>query len=401
MRFVIIVLLCFQVSAFEFKSVEHLALHPKMVLAPYTTCSKMLKKNSFVWTSEYKKSQRSVKRMEIFGAEVIESIIHFDKEKVSKIELIYFNKTDSGKISVSQFNDLRLAIGKDLQKKLGVRVKVQKDDSKNSIYQWLKGRNKYRLEVIDNNESKRSLEYIRLVVESVKAKRVKFYTHEELQARVKKTKDGDVYIGNMPMVDQGQKGYCVCASLARVLQHFGRDVDQHEIARMANSGKFGTSYGAIKSTLNELAPKVYVKNRKIGDFVLGILNGDSQKKYESTINKEYRTGRYSEGNKGTVKLIRAVMDKYAVDFRTNERAIYNAVDLGRPIAWALVVGLVPEEGVREGNLGGHMRLVIGYNKAKKEIIYTDTWGKGHEIKRMNVQDAMVATFAMWELRPSL
>ncbi|MFR4224380.1 MAG: hypothetical protein ACLT38_12745 [Akkermansia sp.] len=38
-------------------------------------------------------------------------------------------------------------------------------------------------------------------------------------------------IQDIPMVDQGQKGYCVVATAARIFAYYGMDyVDQHELA---------------------------------------------------------------------------------------------------------------------------------------------------------------------------
>jgi hypothetical protein len=50
--------------------------------------------------------------------------------------------------------------------------------------------------------------------------------------------------------------------------------------------------------------------------------------------------------------------------------------------------------------GGHMRLIIGYNKAKSEIIYTDSWGEGHSLKRMPAVEAWCMTMGMYAMIPN-
>ena len=47
-----------------------------------------------------------------------------------------------------------------------------------------------------------------------------------------------------------------------------------------------------------------------------------------------------------------------------------------------------------------MRLVIGYNLKTDEIIYTDSWGPGHEFKRMSAANAYTATMHLITLKPS-
>jgi hypothetical protein len=50
---------------------------------------------------------------------------------------------------------------------------------------------------------------------------------------VERITGGDVKLKGLPMVDQGEKGYCVVASVERVLRYYGATVDQHELAQVA------------------------------------------------------------------------------------------------------------------------------------------------------------------------
>ena len=71
---------------------------------------------------------------------------------------------------------------------------------------------------------------------------------------------------------------------------------------------------------------------------------------------------------------------------------------GVPLFWSVQLGLYPEAGVPQV-FGGHMRLIIGYNEVKNEIIYTDTWGAGHEHKYMPDDWAWTITQNMFYLNP--
>ena len=44
-----------------------------------------------------------------------------------------------------------------------------------------------------------------------------------------------------------------------------------------------------------------------------------------------------------------------------------------------------------------MRLIVGYNEARGEVIYSDSWGEGHAHKRMDAQDALSITTGMYYL----
>ena len=78
------------------------------------------------------------------------------------------------------------------------------------------------------------------------------------------------------------------------------------------------------------------------------------------------------------------------------------VDKGVPLLWALALGQFPEEPpLPEGGQvsGGHMRMIIGYNAVKNQILFTDSWGAGHEKKRMNSADAYEATLGLYSMSP--
>jgi len=49
--------------------------------------------------------------------------------------------------------------------------------------------------------------------------------------------------------------------------------------------------------------------------------------------------------------------------------------------------------------GGHMRLIVGYDTAKQLIFYTDSWGPGHELKSMPIDQAWAVTLGMFILEP--
>jgi len=46
-----------------------------------------------------------------------------------------------------------------------------------------------------------------------------------------------------------------------------------------------------------------------------------------------------------------------------------------------------------------MRLIIGYNARSSEILYSDSWGAGHEIKRMSLRDAYAITTGLLSIEP--
>lgn len=59
----------------------------------------------------------------------------------------------------------------------------------------------------------------------------------DFKAGVKREENGDVYISGVPMVDQGDKGYCATATVERCLKYYGiENVDMHKIAELCGTG---------------------------------------------------------------------------------------------------------------------------------------------------------------------
>ena len=75
------------------------------------------------------------------------------------------------------------------------------------------------------------------------------------------------------------------------------------------------------------------------------------------------------------------------------------VDEGIPLLWSLQVGIIKERGIPQAG-GGHMRLIIGYNEESDQLIYTDSWGAGHEFKKMSFPDAFTASMNLITIKPS-
>lgn len=74
---------------------------------------------------------------------------------------------------------------------------------------------------------------------------------------------------------------------------------------------------------------------------------------------------------------------------------------GVPLLWFCIVGKFPE--VPPINpprrTSSHLRLIIGYNDKAGELLYSDTWGPGHELKRLPLEDAWAMTLGLHVLKP--
>jgi hypothetical protein len=98
------------------------------------------------------------------------------------------------------------------------------------------------------------------------------------------------------------------------------------------------------------------------------------------------------------KVLKAMSMKDKAGYTKFIKGIREQTVRGVPLFWSVQLGVYPEPGIPQ-NAGGHMRLIIGYNEETGEIIYSDTWGAGHERKKMPDDWAWTITHNLFYLNP--
>ena len=368
------------------------------------------------------------------GEKVWEAKVYFDKggeeEKVTRVELSLYNRGDA-KGEEMDIPALKSVLAK-VEKKIDPadKSKPEKTSLPNGTVRYRRAFAKadpaaelvWGLSAADSQKN-RSVDYLRLTLTpkgAVKAKvgaLAKRAAGKAGKAKIKdnvtKSPNGDVYIDNVPMVDQGQKGYCAAAVSERVLRYYGNTVDEHEIAQQAGTtAEGGTSVSAMKEVVKTVGQKhglgfqsVVSMSAGIGDLEDEIARYNKAAKAEKA--KEISLDQFTHGNMINVSEMREAMDAKVV-YRMRQKdarlkkfsaGVRQQVNAGIPVFWGVTLGLFPEKGVNPQSRGGHMRLIIGYNDKKKEILFTDTWGEGHELKRMPEDWAFAITHDAFFLKP--
>lgn len=199
-------------------------------------------------------------------------------------------------------------------------------------------------------------------------------TDEKLRARclanVETRPNGDVVIGEIPMINQGPKGYCVPATYERVLRYLGMTVDMYSLALIGGTRKGG-------GTRLDL----------INDAIHGIVQ---------------RTGRQVRGG---LKLQTSDLKRW--------------IGAGIPLLWSVFVdpeieqssdaltaerqGVTLEDwkprlakypaprNLKPDPAAAHVRLIIGFNEATQEIAYSDSWGDAARERWMTLAMARAIT----------
>lgn len=319
-------------------------------------------------------------KLSLFGKtlNLEEAVIEFVGGKAGRVTFSLYNRGDSGEIQPKKFHEKFVTAGKTLGQKMKVAPKNMSAavSGGNKIVSWLwqSPAGLAMLEHNDYSQPGQGPEFLRLKLAAPNqadwsmGKLAVGVQRMALQKNITKTAEGDVFISGVPMVDQGSKGYCVAASCQRLFEYMQIPCDQHEIAQLVNvDAESGANILGMQKSLAKI-------------------DGKYQVAFKPHINPEqyyrgYQTRRVSQ--------------------RQFALIIKEHADKGIPLLWALQLGHpenppLPNEGQVSG---GHMRLVIGYNTNKGEVIFTDSWGAGHEVKRMKETDAYDATLGLYSMSP--
>ena len=251
---------------------------------------------------------------------------------------------------------------------------------------------------------------------------VKAKNTRQLKENIVKNSKGDVVIENIPMVDQGQKGYCAAATAERILRYYGLDIDQHQVAQLAEtSARGGTSIEGITEAITAIGKSFSLDQKNLIAATKGKSFQDSQvfkdlKDYNAAARRAKKTEidweQYTMNHMVDVSAIWNAMDpeilmqsrsRRTQDFTRFLSNIRSYVDSGIPLLWSCLVGMYPEvpDIGAGGKAFGHIRLIIGYNTKTHEILYSDSWGANHALKRMPDKQAWAMTKGLLVLKPRL
>ncbi len=358
------------------------------------------------------------------GIPLWESRVYFDGNGVKQIELSLYNRGDASKSSTSpmgeaELNDLLAKVVEQIDpggRPPRVEKRKNRSGGTQSVQTWAK--RDPVAELAWGLADDKTVDFVRLKFSTRASSSGKKKTLSgvasaaKVKANVTKNEKGDVWIANVPMVDQGQKGYCAAAVAERVLRYYGHEVDEHQIAQMAGStAQGGTSVDEMIETVRKVGSACRLGFNQIVSMSGSIK--DIKKELELYNKSAKRLKRpelaynsFLKGNTFMVPAMREAMERDVLfDMRTRDKrsktfkqGIKSRVDQGVPVFWGVTLGIYPEPDIPQAN-GGHMRLIIGYNQKTKEILYTDTWGRGHELKRMDEDKAFAITHDAFTLRP--
>ena len=191
---------------------------------------------------------------------------------------------------------------------------------------------------------------------------------KRLESNIVRSDNGDVYIKNIPMVDQGPKGYCAPATFERAMRHVGVPADMYLLATKATTAS-GTRTDIL---YDEVKSAVRRKGRRPDD----IGERDLQlKQIKKTID---------QGVPILWQMCSLPNYNLIANKRTLERR--NVTDWKE---WAMNIHKEAEQNAEALKQRGeyHICLIIGYNEATQEIAVSDSWGSNYTIRWIHALEA--------------
>ena len=193
---------------------------------------------------------------------------------------------------------------------------------------------------------------------------------KRLLGNVTRLSNGDVFIDNIPMVNQGPKGYCAPATFERAMRHAGVAADMYLLATLATQEGGGTNtaklYDEVAFTtrskggrtareipLRSLAPSKLKRYLDKGVPVMWQMC--SLEGYNQIANQRTRQRRTESDFVSYAKKIESEARENAPKLRT------------------------------KGNY--HLCMIIGYNEATNELAVSDSWGPHYTIRWIHVDEA--------------
>jgi len=182
----------------------------------------------------------------------------------------------------------------------------------------------------------------------------------ELKTRVVRRDNGDVVVSGIPMIDQGQKGYCVPATWARYLRYMGIPADEYMLANAAQTEKGG---GTSNVRMLAAATQLVRQNRRTIKTLTGRITLNQVAKYIDAglpiMWSMYSVGPFEGAGQPAERMGNASPETWKQSLKAARKA-------------ARQLKPAPDQ--------AHICMIIGYNPRTDEIATSDSWGLQHAEK---------------------
>lgn len=328
---------------------------------------------------------------QILGARPYSAALYAEDDKVTSLSIVFANKGDffaaagrgeehfiKGEPVPGGVEGLRAVMARDteamsalLTEQLGEskRQKFGEGQTRATVQRWDWSGHAFLLSSVED-------EYVSLAVQPTAfadqrgrvARTSDAEVRERAHANVETRENGDVVIKNIPMVDQGPKGYCVPATAERCMRYLGIPADMYLLA-MAGETQMGggTSVSVLFDALER-----DVKRK-----------GRSLKKWHGELKLREIAKHVDNGIPVMWTLFSTKQFNEIADARTETRSD----DANWDEYKAAVLGGAENASLHPDQQTAHVVIITGYNKQTNEIAFSDSWGERYLERWITIDEA--------------
>ncbi|MCM8530311.1 MAG: C39 family peptidase, partial [Lentisphaeraceae bacterium] len=201
--------------------------------------------------------------------------------------------------------------------------------------------------------------------------------HQRFVKKKVQKKGSSVFL-EIPMLKQVGNS-CVPNAYARVLMYYGRSASVDDLSNSMGTTDTGTNYNRARETIN--SSEAFNAG---AEYCQWFDSEELRESYSKAVNKEIDSDwRTFLESKPKFKSKTSVSEDLNEKFLT---FVKKSIDNGMPILWSVICGVATET---NRDTFAHLRIIHGYNESKNEIFFTDSWGKGHELKKLDMNLALL------------
>ena len=334
--------------------------------------------------------------LQLFGAHPYSIALYADNERVSSISMVFANKGDlfgsQGSAEMHFDKDtppaqaakiVRTAMDKDLGAISEALTKVLGEPKKERFGDGAGRMNMQRWDwrghsilLADAESGDKEPEYVGLQIVTTAfadaggkaAKTSDVVIREHAKSNIENRKSGDVVINDIPMVDQGPKGYCVPATAERAMRFMGMPADMYVLA---NAG--GTGYGggtSVDLLLQGVGRQIRAKSRSFDSWDGELKMRDIARSIDKGIPiiwALYSTKGFNDTANKRTEVRKQVSDWAEWKTKVTGESATNQLEMDKETA--------------------HVVLIIGYNKDTNEIAFSDSWGERYKERWITITEA--------------
>jgi len=192
---------------------------------------------------------------------------------------------------------------------------------------------------------------------------------------LRKEENGDVWIDNIPMVNQGPKGYCAPATFERAMRYMFVPADMYLLATAATAPGGGTNTTKLSEDCKRLCSS---KARRIREL-------DLSEDFDLDTIRRYL-------DKGVPVLWQMCsLEQYnqIANDRTQERESVSDFSAWASEIESEAVQVSPTLSQVKDNF--HICMITGYNEATNEVAVSDSWGPRYELRWVHLDIARAVT----------